>query len=132
MNTLYIEPFSGASGDMFLSALCGLTDSYDLIQSLPEKLNLPDGKVEIQELNKNGIVCKHVKIIDLNEISQNHSHDHSHQHHHGHGHHHHHGEDARHRGRGVSQDLRQHLLVEGHVLRFSLVRYGCTVLILLM
>lgn len=26
MNTLYVEPFSGLSGDMFLGALAGLTD----------------------------------------------------------------------------------------------------------
>lgn len=96
MNTLYIEPFSGLSGDMFLSALCGLTDGYELIQSLPEKLNLPDGKVKIQQLNKNGIVCQHVKIIDLNQTAESHSHSHSHTHHHGHGHHLHHGHGHHH------------------------------------
>lgn len=91
MNNIYIEPFSGLSGDMFLSALCGLTNGYDLIQSLPEKLNLSDGKIQIQELNKNGIVCKHVKIIDLNqgENSHSHYHHHDHDHHHSHDHHHH-------------------------------------------
>ena len=77
---------------MILSALCGLADAYDLIESLPEKLKLPDGKIEIQELNKNGIVCKHVKIIDTNDNSSKHththSHNHGHSHHHGHAHHH--------------------------------------------
>ena len=100
MSTLYIEPFSGLSGDMLLSALCSLTDAYDDIIALPGKLHLPDGKVEVQQLNKNGIVCKHVKIIDLNEADHSHSHDHSHDHDHSddhshdhdqsHDHHHHH------------------------------------------
>lgn len=104
MTTLYIEPFSGLSGDMLLSALCGLTDAYEEITSLPEKLHLTDGKVEVREVNKNGIVCKHVKIIDLSDDQahsghHHHSHDHDHHHHHSHDHdhgHHHHHEGHRH------------------------------------
>ena len=88
-NILYIEPFSGASGDMFLSALCALTDDYDLMLSLPSLLNLKDGKVEVNQVEKNGIVCKHVKIIDLNPESTHHQHDHGHQHTHTHSHTHH-------------------------------------------
>lgn len=91
MTTLYIEPFSGLSGDMLLSALCGLTDAYEEITSLPEKLHLTDGKVEVREVNKNGIVCKHVKIIDLSEDqAHDHHHHHHHSHDHDHDHHHHH------------------------------------------
>lgn len=76
MSTLYIEPFSGLAGDMLLSAFCGLADDYHEVMHLPEKLNLPDGKVEVQTLNKNGIVCKHVHVIDLNEKASTHSHGH--------------------------------------------------------
>ena len=97
MSILYIEPFSGLSGDMLLSALCALTDSYDDIQSLPGKLHLNDGKVEIHQANKNGIVCKHVKIIDLNEQSHSHDHSHDHSHHeHSHSHDHDHGDHHHH------------------------------------
>lgn len=85
MTDLYIEPFSGLSGDMLLSAFCGLADYYDEIVHLPAKLNLPDGKVVIDTVNKNGIVCKSVRIIDLNEGQADHHH-----HHHDHNHHHHH------------------------------------------
>ena len=60
MNTLYIEPFSGLSGDMFLGALSGLLEAYDDLEGLPQKLNLPDGRVEISSVEKNGIVCRHV------------------------------------------------------------------------
>ena len=79
MSVLYIEPFSGMAGDMMLSALCGLCDDYEEILELPAKLNLPDGKVEVKTLDKNGIVCKHVQIIDLNDHHHStHSHDHDH------------------------------------------------------
>ena len=79
MKNLYIEAFSGLSGDMFLGALAGLTDAYDELVSLPEKLHLHDAKVEINEVEKNGIFCKHVHVVEL-----------EHKHHHEHGHHHHH------------------------------------------
>ena len=89
MTSLYIEPFSGLSGDMLLSAFCELADYHEEIVKLPGKLHLSDGKVVIETANKNGIVCKHVRIIDLNENKEGHSHDHHH--HHGHAHDHDHG-----------------------------------------
>ena len=88
MNTLYIEPFSGLSGDMFLGALCGLLEAYDDLEELPQKLNLPDGRVEISSVEKNGIVCRHVNVVDLNEPTNVH-HDHGHKHEHEHPHQHH-------------------------------------------
>ena len=88
MNTLYIEPFSGLSGDMFLGALCGLLEAYDDLEELPQKLNLPDGRVEISSVEKNGIVCRHVNVVDLNEPTNAH-HDHGHKHEHPHHHHKH-------------------------------------------
>ena len=93
MSTLYVEPFSGIAGDMLLGALCGLTDGYTEIKELPDKLHLHDGKIEINEVEKNGIVCKHVKVIDLNEGKDEHRHSHDHDvpHDHDHGHSHNHG-----------------------------------------
>ncbi len=88
MNNLYIEPFSGLSGDMFLGALCGLLEAYDDLEGLPQKLNLPDGRVEISSVEKNGIVCRHVNVVDLNEPTNAH-HDHKHEHEHPHHHHKH-------------------------------------------
>ena len=101
MATLYIEAFSGLSGDMFLGALAGLTDSYDELSDLPKLLCLDDAKIAITEVDKNGIVCKHIQVIDLNapEVHDNdhdhdhdrhdHNHDHNHSHHHDHHHHSH-------------------------------------------
>ncbi len=65
MRAIYIEAFSGLSGDMFLGALAGLSGNFDLLKELPAKLNLPDAKVEIYDVVKNGIACKHVKVVDL-------------------------------------------------------------------
>jgi uncharacterized protein (TIGR00299 family) protein len=99
MTDLYIEPFSGLSGDMLLSGLCGLADYYDEIIDLPAKLKLPDGKVVIDTVDKNGIVCKHVRIVDLNEtqhLIHDHKHDHDHKHGHDHDHDHHHEHDHKH------------------------------------
>lgn len=98
MKVLYIEPFSGLSGDMFLGSLCGLLDAYDEILELPEKLNLPDGRIEINPTEKNGIVCKQIRVVDLNENSESSEHHHHHNksesdHHHGHHHHHRHLSD---------------------------------------
>lgn len=109
MNTIYIEAFSGLSGNMFLSAFSELLDDYEQLLDLPKKLHLPDGKIEIQEADKNGITCKYVEVVDLNleanseshhDHDYSHSHDHSHDHNHSHSHshddhshehHHHHG-----------------------------------------
>ncbi|MBK1878805.1 nickel pincer cofactor biosynthesis protein LarC [Pelagicoccus mobilis] len=78
-NTLYIEPFSGVAGDMLLSALCDLADAYEEIEKLPQALHLHDGKIEIQTLDKNGIVCRHIKITDTSEETHKHdAHSHSH------------------------------------------------------
>jgi uncharacterized protein (TIGR00299 family) protein len=77
MNTIYIESFSGLSGDMFLGALAGLTDAYEDLEILPENIGLDDAKIEIKEVNKNGIVCKHVHVIDLNDKKEDH---HNHRH----------------------------------------------------
>ena len=112
MNTLYVEPFSGIAGDMLLSALCALADGYEEIVALPGQLHLPDGKVEINELEKNGIVCKHVNIIDLNPEETHHHHHHDHDHDHDHGHDHGHDHNHGH-GRHLSDIL--HLIEHGHI-----------------
>ena len=61
---LYLEPFSGLSGDMFLGALCGLTGAYGRIRALPNALRLPEARVVFEEVRKNGIACTQVRIID--------------------------------------------------------------------
>ena len=52
MNTIYIEAFSGLSGNMLLSAFAELLDAYDELEQLPKQLNLPDGQVLIKTVDK--------------------------------------------------------------------------------
>lgn len=125
MSQLYVEAFSGLSGDMLLSALCDLADYHEEIIKLPGKLHLTDGKVEINTVNKNGIVCKHVHIIDINEEGgHHHHHDHHHHHHHDndvhmhshdtHGHHHEHTHDHHaHAHRHLKDIIR--IIEQGHI-----------------
>lgn len=125
MSQLYVEAFSGLSGDMLLSALCDLADYHEEIIKLPGKLHLNDGKVEINTVNKNGIVCKHVHIIDINEKGGDQlQHDHHHHHHHDHEHthsqdthshhHHEHTDDHRTHAHRHLKDILQ-IIEHGHI-----------------
>lgn len=78
MNSIYVEAFSGLSGDMFLGALSGLADAYDDLEKFPELFGLHDAEIKISEVSKNGIVCKHVHIVDLNERKALEKHPHRH------------------------------------------------------
>jgi len=87
MNILKIEPFSGLSGDMFLGALAELTEAWDDLLKLPDKLGLKNVEVKITNVEKNGISCKLVKILDHNSYdteTKNVSYDSTHTHHHRH------------------------------------------------
>lgn len=105
MSVLHIEPFSGASGDMFLGALASLANAHDDLIDLPGRLHLPDGRIEVREVNKNGIVCQQVRVIDLGE-EPDHSHSHEHDHDsHDHGHSHDHGDKSHHHHHGANRHL---------------------------
>lgn len=97
---LKIEAFSGLSGDMFLGALAELTEAYDELLQLPARLKLEKVDVKITEVNKAGIACKHIKIVDRNtydghtHVSHGKQHLHGHSHSHDHSHHHHEHEQA--------------------------------------
>ncbi len=89
MKILKIEAFSGLSGDMFLGALADLTGAYDELQQLPSKLHLAKVEIKITEVEKAGIACKHIKVIDHHDYSDAIAvHKHDHRHHHAHTHQH--------------------------------------------
>ena len=68
---LKIEAFSGASGDMFLGALAQLSDGFEELKKLPSLLNFDDqAEVTISDVIKNGIACKHVKVVE--KVKQHH------------------------------------------------------------
>jgi uncharacterized protein (TIGR00299 family) protein len=64
MSILRVEPFSGASGDMFLGALLDLGAPADALTALPERLGLAGAAVRIAPADKCGIRCTHVVIED--------------------------------------------------------------------
>jgi uncharacterized protein (TIGR00299 family) protein len=75
MAILKLETFAGISGDMFLGALAALVDAYDDITVLPQKLRLEDEvSVQINSVNKNGIACKHINIVETEKAGHAHRH----------------------------------------------------------
>ncbi len=102
MKTLYLDTFSGISGDMFIGALLDLgVDAHKLAHQL-EKLKLDGFHLHVAEAEKSGIAG--IKFdVHLEDDHHHHDHehgegcdhehgdhDHHHDHAHGHGGHHHH------------------------------------------
>ncbi len=111
MKTLYLDIFSGVSGDMFVAALLDLGIDAHQFEHQLEKLRLGDYHLHISRQEKSGIagVKFDVHLADHHDHGHNHEHSHHrddhhhHEHGHGHGHshahehehedHHHHGEN---------------------------------------
>lgn len=73
MRTLYLECFSGMSGNMFLAAMLELGVDLDYLKKELGKLHLEDEfALEVSSMNKNGIAATYVDVILKKE---NHSHD---------------------------------------------------------
>lgn len=89
MRILYLDCFSGISGNMALGAFLDIgVEENTLVEGL-KKLNVDGYEIKISKRAKNGIVGTYVDIILEGEEIHEHSHtDHEH-HHHGDDHHHH-------------------------------------------
>ena len=96
-NKLYLECYSGISGDMTVAALLDLgADQQVLLEGL-ESLNLPGYQLKIGRVKKNGIdACDFDVILDEPEHDHEHHHDHEHEHHHDHEHEHPHDHEHEH------------------------------------
>src|ERR1041385_484190 len=106
---LYLDIFSGISGDMFIGALLDLgVDAHELQHEL-EKLRLEGYHLHISRAHKAAIegvkFDVHLAHVHNHEHTHTdgvtHTHSHSHEHHdhehsHAHGHHHHEKEEAHH------------------------------------
>ncbi len=77
MSVLYIEPFSGISGDMFLGAVAPLAGAEDELAALPEKLGLTGVSIRFVDVRKSSIACRKVEIA-LPEEGEGHPHRHLH------------------------------------------------------
>jgi len=87
MKVLYLDIFSGISGDMFVGALLDLgVDAHKFEHEL-EKLNVNGYHLHIKRGEKSGIAGTK---FDVHLADHDHGHDHEHHHHAGHDHHHHH------------------------------------------
>ena len=99
MKTLYLECFSGLSGNMFLAAMLEAGVELDYLKRELGKLHLDDEfALEVSPMDKNGIAATYVDVVLKKENGHDHEHGHggsSHQHD-GCGHHHdhhHHGDE---------------------------------------
>src|ERR1044071_635443 len=87
MKTLYLDIFSGISGDMFIGALIDLGADARKLERELAKLNVGGYHLHVDRRQKSGIdgVKFDVHLADAHD----HHHDHDdHHHHHDHGHHH--------------------------------------------
>ncbi len=102
--TLYLECFSGISGDMTVGALLDLGADAEVLKKALDSLNVEGYEVKIGRTSKCGIdACDFDVLIpeqpDYDEGHQHHhdhEHDHEHEHDHDHEHEHHHDHDHDH------------------------------------
>lgn len=77
---LKLEAFAGLSGDMFLGLLADLGNFHEELKQLPKLLHLEkEMLIEFREMNKTGIACKHIKVVDIvstDRINDHHHHRH--------------------------------------------------------
>jgi hypothetical protein len=99
--TLYLECYSGISGDMAVASLIDLGVDHSYLLNALDSLNLKGYEIKISRVNKSGIDACDFDVI-LDAAHENHDHDmeylhgtvshehHHHEHEHKHEHHHHH------------------------------------------
>lgn len=115
MNVVYLDIFSGISGDMFIGAMINLGVDPAALELEIGKLKLPGYHLHTGPEVKQGI--SGIKF-DVHITEEPHEHPHTHDHHHSHGHHHHispapHSHPGAHRGiREIREIVRQSALSE--------------------
>ena len=99
--TLYLECYSGISGDMMTAALLDLGADEKVLSEALESLPVKGVRTEVRRVSKAGLDAWDFHVI-LDHEHENHDHDmeylHGHSHDHSHGDHGHHSHDHEHRG----------------------------------
>ena len=99
--TLYLECYSGISGDMMTAALLDLGADEKVLSEVLESLPVKGVRTEVRRVSKAGLDACDFHVI-LDHEHENHDHDmeylHGHSHDHSHGDHGHHSRDHEHRG----------------------------------
>jgi pyridinium-3,5-bisthiocarboxylic acid mononucleotide nickel chelatase len=117
MKTLYLDCFSGISGDMFIGALLDLGVELSALERELKKLPIEDYHLRAGHAQKAGIegvkFDVHVGDHHHDEHGHEHEHEHGHRHHsehehhhhheHGPGHHHHDEDEHEHHGRNFTE-----------------------------
>src|SRR5699024_3310181 len=88
MKVLYIDCFSGISGDMTVGALVESGASREKIEQELKKLPVDGYELKWSKVNKTGITATKFDVILTADHSHDHHH-HDHEHSHSHDHHHH-------------------------------------------
>jgi uncharacterized protein (TIGR00299 family) protein len=98
MKTLYLDIFSGISGDMFIGALLDLGVDFHKLEHELEKLGVEGYHLHQRRASKSSIEGVKFDVHLEGDHHHDHGHDHEHGHSHGHGHeeHHHHDEHGQH------------------------------------
>lgn len=95
-NTLYLECYSGISGDMTAAALLDLGADEKVLREALASLPLDEFEIDIKRVKKSGLDACDFHVI-LDKEHDPHDHDmeylHGHEHHHDHHHNHHHDQD---------------------------------------
>ncbi len=89
MKSLFVEPFMGISGNMFLGSLLDLGVPFEYLKKQLEKLNLGEYDLVFERKDKCGINAVYFNVI-LHEHEHEHEHEHKHEHEHEHEHKHEH------------------------------------------
>src|SRR5688572_5854725 len=99
MKTLYLDIFSGISGDMFIGALLDLGVDFHKLEHELEKLGVEGYHLHQRRATKSSIEGVKFDVHleeDHHHDNRGHDHDHEHSHGHGHGEHQHHDEPGHH------------------------------------
>ncbi|MBC8326362.1 MAG: nickel pincer cofactor biosynthesis protein LarC [Verrucomicrobia subdivision 3 bacterium] len=112
MKTLYLDIFSGISGDMFLGAMMDLGVDFEALEAELQKLKLEGYTLSANRRQKCAIdgVKFDVHLACGGEADHDHSHSHSHEHSHSHDHGHDHSHEHSHgggEGHGHSRNFAQ-------------------------
>ncbi len=91
MKALYLDCFSGISGNMLLGAFLHAGVPLEYLKQELKRIELPDEYyIHLAVVNKNGIQAVHMDVNIPDQYDHNHSHiDNQHSHNHEHMHHHH-------------------------------------------
>ncbi len=108
---LYLDCFSGASGDMIVGALIDAGVSFSEVETVVKSLDLDGVRVSCDRVDRSGIGAAKFRVIDSvaigndptgSDVSHDHVHNHDHDHSHDHSHSHDH-DHSHHQHRGLSE-----------------------------